>query len=228
MSGVALGLAFSAGTLASINPCGFAMLPSMVSFYLGLDTDHAARRPAWRRLGDGLALGALVTTGFLLVFLLAGALVSLGVGSLARFFPWATIVVGVGLVMLGGWLYLGRSLSVWIPHREAPRVVGAPRAMVAYGIAYALASLGCTLPIFLVAVGTSAASGPLASLEQFVAYGLGMGMVVTAVAVGAALFRGIVGLALRRLVPYVQQVSALLLAVAGGYVLWVDLPRVLA
>ena len=228
MSGVALGLAFSAGTLASINPCGFAMLPSMVSFYLGLDTDHAARRPAWRRLGDGLALGALVTTGFLLVFLLAGALVSLGVGSLARFFPWATIVVGVGLVMLGGWLYLGRSLSVWIPHREAPRVVGAPRAMVAYGIAYALASLGCTLPIFLIAVGAALTAGPVGSLALFVAYSLGMGLVLTAVALGAALFRGIVGTILRRTLPYVQQVSALLLVVAGGYLLWTDLPRLVA
>ncbi|MGH2410453.1 MAG: cytochrome c biogenesis protein CcdA, partial [Chloroflexota bacterium] len=125
-------------------------------------------------------------------------------------------------------LYLGRGLSVRAPHREAPRVVGSSRAMVAYGIAYALASLGCTLPIFLMVVGTSVASAPLAGLAQFVAYGLGMGVVLTAVAVSAAVFRGIVGLALRRLVPYVRQVSALLLVVAGGYVLWVDLPRVLA
>lgn len=228
MSAVALGLAFSAGMLASINPCGFAMLPSMVSFYLGLDTQEAARLSVQRRLGDGLALGALVTVGFLLVFVFAGALVWLGAGWLVRFFPWATIVVGAGLVVLGGRLYLGRGLSVWLPHREAPRVAGSSRAMVAYGIAYALASLGCTLPIFLIAVGTAVSSGPLAGLAQFVAYGLGMGVVVTTVAVSAAVFRGIVALVLRRLMPYIQQVGALLLMVAGGYVLWVDLPRVLA
>jgi cytochrome c biogenesis protein CcdA len=161
--------------LASINPCGFAMLPSMVSFYLGLDTDDATWRPVWRRLGDGLALGALVTAGVLLVFVLAGALVSLGAGGLVRVFPWVTTAVRAGLVVLGGWLFLGRGLSVWLPHHEAPRVAGSSRAMFAYGIAYALASLGCTPPIFLVAVGTAVASGPLASPAQFVAYGLGMG-----------------------------------------------------
>jgi cytochrome c biogenesis protein CcdA len=98
--------------------------------------------------------------------------------------------------------------------------------MFVYGVAYALASLGCTLPIFLVAVGTALAVGPVGSLVLFVAYGLGL--VLTAVALGAALFRGIVSTSLRRVLPYVQQVSALLLVVAGDYLLWTDLPRLLA
>src|SRR5260370_11333904 len=76
MSTAALSLAFSAGLLASVNPCGFAMLPSMVSFYLGQGEEDYAARSLWRRAGEGLALGALVTAGFLLVFVLAG-----GVGS---------------------------------------------------------------------------------------------------------------------------------------------------
>jgi len=55
-----------------------------------------------------------------------------------------------------------------------------------------------------------------------------MGLVLTAVALGAALFKGIVARAVRRALPYVHQVSALLLVVAGGYLLWTDLPRVFA
>lgn len=43
-----------------------------------------------------------------------------------------------------------------------------------------------------------------------------MGLVLTAVALGAALFRGVLGATLRRTMPYVQQVSALLLMVAGS------------
>ena len=31
-----LGLAFAAGLVATINPCGFAMLPAYLSFFLGL------------------------------------------------------------------------------------------------------------------------------------------------------------------------------------------------
>src|SRR5262249_21904348 len=129
-------------------------------------TRHA--RPGSAR--EGLALGALVTAGFLLVFVVAGVLVSLGAGSVARGFPWATVFIGAALVGLGLWLYLGGSLSVRVPHLQAARVVGSPRAMFVYGIAYALASLGCTLPIFLIAVGAALAAGPVGSLVLFVAY----------------------------------------------------------
>jgi cytochrome c-type biogenesis protein len=228
MSAATLGLAFSAGALASVNPCGFAMLPTMVSFYLGQGEEDYAARSVWQRAWEGLALGALVTAGFLLVFVLAGVLVSLGAGALARVFPWATVAIGAALVVLGVWLYLGRSLSVRVPHLEAARVVGSYRAMFVYGVAYALASLGCTLPIFLVGVGVALTAGPVGSLALFVAYSVGMGLVLTSVALGAALFRGMVSTSLRRVLPYVQQISALLLVVAGGYLLWTDLPRLLA
>ena len=228
MTGAALGLAFSAGALASINPCGFAMLPSMVSFYLGQGEDDYAARSVWQRAREGLALGGLVTAGFLLVFVVAGAVVSLGAGSVARVFPWVTVAVGAALVALGLWLYLGRGLSVRVPHLQAARVAESPRAMFVYGVAYALASLGCTLPVFLIVVGAALTTGPVGSVTLFVAYSLGMGLVLTAVALGAALFRGVVSTALRRVLPYVQQVSALLLVVAGGYLLWTDLPRLLA
>ncbi len=223
-----VGLAFSAGLLASVNPCGFALLPSMVSFYLGQDQEDYTARPLWRRASEGLLLGGLVTAGFLLVFVVAGVLVSLGAGALARVFPWATVVVGAVLIVLGVRLYLGRGLALPLPHLEATRVAGSYRAMFIYGVAYALASLGCTLPIFLIAVGTALTSGLVGSLILFVAYSLGMGLVLTAVALGAALFRGLVGATLRRTLPYVQQVSALLLVVAGGYLLWTDVPRLLA
>jgi len=58
-------------------------------------------------------------------------------------------------------------------------------------------------------------------------YSLGMGLVLTAVALGAALFRGVLGATLRRTMPYVQQVSALLAHGGGEYLLWTDLPLLL-
>lgn len=62
-----------------------------------------------------------------------------------------------------------------------------------FGIACATGSLSCTLPIFLVIVGSSLASQDLFdSTIQFVGYGPGMGAILIAVTVGAALFRGAV------------------------------------
>ena len=39
-----LALAFGAGMLAVVNPCGFAMLPAYLSYFLGLDDPSADGR----------------------------------------------------------------------------------------------------------------------------------------------------------------------------------------
>jgi hypothetical protein len=91
--------------------------------------------------------------------------------------------------------------------------------MVGYGVAYAVASLSCTVAPFL-AVTTSAttAGGAGAGLATFVAYGLGMGLVVGTLAMSVALARAGLVSRTRRLLPYVSRVSGGLLVVAGLYV----------
>ena len=71
-------LAFSAGLVATINPCGFAMLPAYLSYFMGLDDDQAARTSAAGGVGRGLVVGAVVSAGFLAVFGLAGILITAG------------------------------------------------------------------------------------------------------------------------------------------------------
>ncbi len=64
-------------------------------------------------------------------------------------------------------------------------------AYAAYGLAFALSSLGCTLPLFLTVVGTGVARGGLAGgLGQLVLYALGMGTVVSMLTVLVSLFGG--------------------------------------
>jgi cytochrome c biogenesis protein CcdA len=91
----------------------------------------------------------------------------------------------------------------------------------AYGAAFALSSLGCTLPLFLTVVGTALTAGGLrAAVGQFLLYALGMGAVVTVATVLVALFgrelvarAGVVG-------RYVQTAGAALLVVTGAYVVY--------
>ena len=90
-----------------------------------------------------------------------------------------------------------------------------------FGIAYAVGSLSCTLPIFLVVVGSGLASeGWLFSFSQFVGYALGMGTIVVTVSVGAALFRRTVFKWLRLLRPYIHRLSAMFLIGAGAYLVY--------
>jgi cytochrome c biogenesis protein CcdA len=90
-----------------------------------------------------------------------------------------------------------------------------------FGIAYAVGSLSCTLPIFLLVAGSALGGGSLAgSLGQFVSFGLGMGSVLIAVTIGAVFFRDAVGRSLRHLLPHVHRFSALFLVGAGAYLVY--------
>ncbi len=226
MNATTFSLALGAGMLATINPCGFAMLPSLVSFYLGADEEGYKSRSTIVRLRDGVVFGLAVTAGFLVVFGVLGLVISLGANSIAPYLPWGTVLIGGGLVVLGLWLFVGRHLVVRVPTVKAPRRSRSLRAMALYGVAYAVASLSCTLPIFLVVVGTSLVAGP-GRLLLFLAYGFGMGIILMAVVVSAVLFQSALTRYLRSVIPYVQQVGALLLVVAGVYMVMTDLPVVI-
>ncbi|MGH2625474.1 MAG: cytochrome c biogenesis CcdA family protein, partial [Anaerolineales bacterium] len=63
-----LAFAFTAGLFAPLNPCGWAMLPSFVSYYLGTREEGGRDVPYVTRALEGLSLGSRLTVGFLTVF----------------------------------------------------------------------------------------------------------------------------------------------------------------
>jgi cytochrome c biogenesis protein CcdA len=215
-----VGYAFAAGMVASVNPCGALMLPSYVFFQLGAD-DEASVSTAERVL-KALQLAIATTAGFVVIFGLVGVLVSVGGRWLTDFFPFAGLIVGLVMVGLGVWLLIShRSLGVLAASRVSVTPERSLANMFLFGIAYAISSLSCTLPIFLVVVGSAlTAGGWTTSLAQFMGYALGMGAVMAAVSVGTSLFRRAVERWLRRLMPYVHRVSALFLVGAGIYLIY--------
>lgn len=208
-----LGLALAAGTLAAVNPCGFALLPAYLSL---LVVQGAGGSPLWR----ALRLSAAMTAGFVGVFGAFGLAVVPLTLSVERYLPWVTVVIGVALVGLGGWLLSGRELLVAGP-RVGRGPTGSLLSMLLYGAAYAIASLSCTAPVFLAVVSSTFRSGGvLSGLAVFVAYALGMGLVVTTLAVAVALAGDGVLARVRRVLPYVGRISGGLLVIAGFYVAW--------
>jgi cytochrome c biogenesis protein CcdA len=217
-----VGWAFAAGMVASVNPCGFLMLPGYISYHLGAQEEGYYKQPAGRRALNALALGGVATAGFLVILAVVGVVIAAGGQWLIQAFPYAGLAIGVGMVILGLWLLVTRrTLGIL----AASRVTVSPRRnlrnIFLFGIAYATGSLSCTLPIFLVVVGISLGSqGLLNSFVQFMGYGLGMGTILIAVTVGAALFRGTVANWLRAALPHVHRMSALFLAGAGAYLVY--------
>lgn len=220
---IPLGWAFAAGMVASVNPCGFFMLPAYLSYQLGARGALESSRA--RRVSRALGLGVVATLGFLLILAAVGLVIASGGQWFTRTFPYAGVTIGVALTLLGAWMLrsgrtiglLAASRAYVVPHRSV-------RNVFLFGIAYAAGSLSCTLPVFLLVVGTSLASdGLLASFSQFISFGLGMGTILMVVTIGAALFQDVLTGLVRAVVPHVHRLSALFLIGAGLYLIsyWV-------
>jgi cytochrome c biogenesis protein CcdA len=212
---VPISIALVAGGLSVVNPCGFPLLPAFLSFYLGADERQLPR--AATRVVQGLRVGALVAVGFLGLFALVGLPVSFGVGAVARAVPWAGLATGAALGVLGAIALVG--LRVTLPiHARAPMRPGrGAGAMLMFGVGYGAASLGCTLPLFLTLIGVSLGRDKVA---VFLAFGLGMAVVLTALAVLVALLREGASRAVRPLLPYMGRIAGGLLLVSGGYLFY--------
>jgi len=187
-----VGLALGAGVVAFFNPCGFALLPSYVAHYLGSGSRSGAVSPErwWERGLHGLALGGAVSAGFFTVFLALGIVISLVGTAISSYFPWATVLVGLGLIFLGIFTVLGGELplALPLPARSDRRSVF---FYYFYGIGYAIASCGCTLPIFMIyVVGPALTASLFVGILNFFAYASGMTLMMLLLSLSIAYSKG--------------------------------------
>jgi cytochrome c biogenesis protein CcdA len=218
MDRLPLGLALVAGMVAVVNPCGFAMLPAYASM-LVMGKEAPGRAVA---IGRALAFALAMTAGFTAVFGAFGLLLTLvsSVGAAQQYLPWFTVVLGLLLLGLGAWLLAGRDLpSLRIAGVKRPTLTRSASSMAMFGVAYATASLSCTIAPFLAAVVASFRAESVAGgLAVFGAYALGMGLVIVAVSLAVALAQTAVVTWLRKVGRIVPRLGGGLLLVAGAYV----------
>lgn len=219
MVDVNVAYAFTAGMVATVNPCGFVMLPVYLGSFLGVGTAEGMGVKAGT--GRSLAVALSVSSGFLAVFAGAGALVSWGAVSIGRWSPALTVPIGLMLMIIGVALVSGWEPRVFLPRLDKGGRDRTVRSMFLFGVSYAIASLSCTLPVFSSVVGsTFSRTSFIAGLGTFIAYSAGMTLLLTALTLAIAVAR--VGLVtkLRRALPYVQRVSGAITALMGAYLIW--------
>jgi cytochrome c biogenesis protein CcdA len=213
-------LALTAGMLGAVNPCGFALLPAYLSVLVAADRSRPdSPRATAAAVGRALRCTAALTTGYVLVFGAFGLVLAPVAGWLLPRLPWLTVVLGVGLAVLGGWLLAGRQLPSPGGGMRAPRLTGSAGSMVLFGMAYAIASLGCAIGPFLAIVVSSLRAGStVRGLALFLLYAAGMGLVIGVTALAVALVRVSAVSRLRRASAAVPRVGGAVLLVAGSYV----------
>jgi cytochrome c biogenesis protein CcdA len=215
-----VGLAFAAGLVAALNPCGFAMLPAYLA--LVVRSEPGKGTPA-TEVVRALAATVAMALGFLAVFGTFGLLTVSLASAVQRWIPYATMLIGIALVVIGFLLLTGRELSALVPNRLAHSATWAPTprlgSMFGYGIAYAIASLSCTVGPFLAVTGAGVGgTSAIGRVWIYVAYTAGFALVVGALAVAVALAGSALIDRMRRILPYVNRIGGAVLILVGLYV----------
>ncbi|MGL4174108.1 MAG: cytochrome c biogenesis CcdA family protein [Actinomycetota bacterium] len=218
-------LAVAAGAGAAFNPCGFALLPAYLTMLVAGPGTASHPFPKEGVSGTSQIHRALrftsgMTAGFILVFGGFAILIAPVAGSVQRWLPVVTLILGVGLIGLGIAMLAGRKLPV--PQFRRGRAPSTSwTSQVGYGVTFALASLSCTIgPFLAVTAGAIRERDPLGVVWSFLAYALGMGAVVGVLAIAVAGARGTVIRHMRNAVGWLNRVGGALVLVAGAYITW--------
>lgn len=202
--------------MAVANPCGFAMLPAYLSFFLGLEGKAEDTRAG---LSRAIAVSLAVSAGFVATFAVVTAVIRNVTGDVLEWSPWVTIAIGIGVAGLGVALLAGKELKIRLPRLDRGGQTGSAAQMALYGVSYAVVSLGCTLPTFSVYVtATINTESWLSGIAIFLAYAGGFTLLLTSLTIGMALARQGLLHTVRRALPHIQRLSGALLVVAGLYV----------
>jgi cytochrome c biogenesis protein CcdA len=214
-----LALAFAAGMVAPVNPCGFALLPAWITLSLG-DTHTTVLAV---RLASALRSGTALTIGFTGTLVAVGLIISAGAHALIKAAPWLGLATGMVLLLLALVMITGHSLGVRLPGlggRPVSRGAGVGRS-IAYGVGFAAASLSCTFGVLLAVIAQAQATATYTGLlVVFAVYAAGAATILLLLAIATAF----AGTALTRraasLARYGPRLTAVVLAVTGAYLAW--------
>ncbi|MCB0999064.1 MAG: cytochrome c biogenesis CcdA family protein [Ilumatobacteraceae bacterium] len=207
------------GMVATVNPCGFVLLPTYLMYFLGISSSEAGRQRA--SISRALLVSGAVSAGFVLVFLVVGSITRFFTDWVAANAKYATGAIGLVFVVLGVAMLFGYKLPISTPKLDAGGKDRTVQSMFVYGIAYAVASIGCTLPLFSVVLfGTANREGYAAGIANVAAYGAGMALVVTALTVSLSVANTGLMKWLRSGMQYVEMLSGAFVLIAGAYLLW--------
>lgn len=208
------------GMFAAVNPCGFVLLPTYLVYFLGIENQHTGAQRAG--IERALIVSAAMSAGFLTVFVIVGTVSRVFTTTIQANAKYASLIVGLALIALGG-----RMMTGWKPkvslrstgrRNQRSRTVW---SMFAFGIAYAVASIGCTIGFLVSAVlGSFGSQGFVSGVLSVTLYGAGMAMIVTALTVTLAFANGGLTRILRKGIPHLDRVAAMFVIATGIYLAW--------
>jgi cytochrome c-type biogenesis protein len=204
-----LAFALTAGVLSVFSPCGYALLPGYVSYYLG------SRLSLVRALSGGLAC----TLGLVTVFTVVGGLSSSLGTVLTWLVPQLNLLAGLVLIVMGA----ATLRQMRVPFLTVPSGLSRRTGLTGFyffGLVYGLAGVGCSAPIFISVVVFAASRGLANGVLTFVAYALGMGVPLMLTSVLVAQANEVLLRRISEATPRLQRVSGAILVLVGLYLFY--------
>ena len=213
-----LWLSFGSGLLAAVNPCGFVLLPTYLMYFLGVTGRPGTQQASVRR---ALLVSGALSAGFMSVFIVVGGITRLFTDWINQNAKYVALVIGLGLIALGIAMLFGYRLPFTTPKLDTGQRDRTVMSMFIFGVAYAVASIGCTLgPFSATVLGTIDTEGFAQGLIAIALYGAAMSLLVTTLTVSLALAQGWLLRVLRSGMKYVEIGSAVVMILSGLYLAW--------
>jgi cytochrome c biogenesis protein CcdA len=213
-----IGFSFFQGVLAFLAPCAVALLPGYILAFISRNPDSASNISA--RLARGFKLASLSILGILIIYTVAGVMIVLAGQVLKDYMKWITIGMGATLIVLGILMALGKSISFSFNIQNSNPKTEAIEAFI-FGIGYVIGALGCLFPLFLiVATQAMAAETVWEGSSYILAYFAGIsGMMIITILL-AIFAKDFLLKNLRKILPYMEKITAVLIIIAGIYVIY--------
>lgn len=213
-----LALALTAGIIVAFNPCGFAMLPAYMGYFVG-NSAAEGERPLAYRLVRAAKVAGVVTLGFVTVYGTLGLLASQLLSAIKEAVPFVSIGVGIALAILGVFMVRGYEPKLSFLKVGAIDQGKGLRSLYVFGLSYAIVSLSCGFAGFSGVVVSTLRDGSIfGAIATYLTFSAGMGLVLMVLTLAAALAQQTVARSMKRALPYVNRVSGLFLILAGAYV----------
>lgn len=217
-------VAFSvgAGILSFFAPCSLAIFPSYMGYYVS-EAESGSRRHALR-------CGGIASSGMILFYAFLGAVIA-GIGGLASVQQILRIgipVMAVSLTGIGVYFLAGRTVSSRHLTNISARFVDTEhttdRNLFLFGFGYAVSSIACIFPVFLLLIVVPVMTGNLSlSLLTFTAFAIGKSsMMIGGTVLTAASKERLLTKQSKRF-QYIKKGSGLLLVLVGIYLTYYTL-----
>ena len=204
-----IAFAFTAGLLSIFSPCGYALIPGYISYYLGSDFSVV------RAVTGGLAC----TLGLMSLYSAMGVLAS-GLGVvLSGVIPTLSLVAGLLMIVMGATTLLHVNLP-FIQVGASPSRRQGLVGLYLFGLVYGVAGVGCSAPVFISVFFYALSGGLINGVLTFLVYGLGMGvpLIVTSVLVARA--KEVMIGRISRATERFQSLSGVVLLAVGIYLIY--------